>query len=140
LLTKILSWLVLIGLLLGFSKIITLSAQAIKSHHLADGTFKNNYLGSIEKPFSELFKWRWNRVNPEPLAFPLAENDPSFLKNNRIEPTLTWIGHSTLLLQFDGFNILTDPHMTQRASPVSFAGPKRFMNLGFLSKTRLPSI
>ena len=57
----------------------------MKSHHLADGTFKNNYLDSIEKPFSELFKWRWNRVNPEPLAFPLAENDPSFLKNNRIE-------------------------------------------------------
>ena len=111
----------------------------MKSHHLPDGTFKNNYLDSIEKPFSEFFKWRWNRVNPEPLAFPLAENDPSFLKNNRIEPTLTWIGHSTLLLQFDGFNILTDPHMTQRASPVSFAGPKRFMKPG-ISIEDLPHI
>jgi len=111
----------------------------MKSHHLADGTFKNNYIDSIDKPFSELLKWQWNRVSPEPLAFPLAENDPVFLKNNRIEPTLTWIGHSTLLLQFDGFNILTDPHMTQRASPVSFAGPKRFMKPG-ISIEELPHI
>ena len=127
---KILSVLLIVGLLCGCFQSLPLFAQNMKSHHLADGTFKNNYIDSIEKPFSELLKWQWNRVSPEPLAFPLAENDPVFLKNNRIEPTLTWIGHSTLLLQFDGFNILTDPHMTQRASPVSFAGPKRFMKPG----------
>ncbi|HAT11875.1 MAG TPA: hypothetical protein DCS97_15085 [Planctomycetes bacterium] len=38
----------------------------------------------------------------------------------------TWVGHSTVLLQFDGLNILTDPHWSPRASPVSFAGPRRF--------------
>ena len=90
----------------------------MKTHHLADGTFRNNYLESIDKPFSKLLKWRWNRVAPEPVAFPMAENDPEFLKNNRSMPTLTWIGHSTLLLQFEGLNILTDPHLTRRASPV----------------------
>ena len=47
------------------------------------------------------------------------------MKGNRDIPTLTWIGHSTLLIQYNGVNILTDPHFTQRASPVSFAGPKR---------------
>ena len=57
----------------------------------------------------------------------MAENDLEFLKNNRSEPTLTWIGHSTLLLQFEGLDILTDPHMTRRASPVSFAGLERYM-------------
>ena len=124
---KIPSVLPIVGILCGCFQNIPLSAQTMKSHHLADGTFKNNYSDSINKPFLELLKWQWNRVSPEPVAFPLAENDPVFLKNNRMEPTLTWIGHSTLLLQFDGFNILTDPHMTQRASPVSFAGPKRYM-------------
>jgi L-ascorbate metabolism protein UlaG (beta-lactamase superfamily) len=39
---------------------------------------------------------------------------------------LTWLGHSTLLLELDGFRILTDPVFGERVSPVSFAGPKRF--------------
>jgi L-ascorbate metabolism protein UlaG (beta-lactamase superfamily) len=39
---------------------------------------------------------------------------------------VTWMGHSTLLLEIDGFTILTDPVWSRRASFVSFAGPKRF--------------
>lgn len=38
---------------------------------------------------------------------------------------VTWIGHSTVLIQSQGLNILTDPIWAERASPVSFAGPKR---------------
>ncbi|HCB32393.1 MAG TPA: MBL fold metallo-hydrolase, partial [Deltaproteobacteria bacterium] len=33
-----------------------------KEHHLADGSFKNIYASSINKPFSDLIKWRWNRT------------------------------------------------------------------------------
>jgi L-ascorbate metabolism protein UlaG (beta-lactamase superfamily) len=39
---------------------------------------------------------------------------------------VTWLGHSTVLFEIDGARILTDPVWTQRASPVPFAGPKRF--------------
>ncbi len=39
---------------------------------------------------------------------------------------ITWMGHSTLLLEIDGVRVLTDPVFGLRASPVSFAGPKRF--------------
>lgn len=39
--------------------------------------------------------------------------------------SLTWIGHSTFLIQCDGVNVLTDPIWSRRASPVSFAGPSR---------------
>lgn len=39
---------------------------------------------------------------------------------------ITWLGHSTLLLELDGITILTDPVFGDRASPVSFAGPKRY--------------
>ncbi|MBK7535540.1 MAG: MBL fold metallo-hydrolase [Myxococcales bacterium] len=39
---------------------------------------------------------------------------------------ITWLGHSTLLLEVDGARVLTDPVFGERASPLSFAGPKRF--------------
>ncbi len=39
---------------------------------------------------------------------------------------LTWLGHSTVLIEIDGLRLLTDPVWGLRASPVSFAGPKRY--------------
>ncbi len=41
------------------------------------------------------------------------------------EMRVTWIGHSTVLVQVAGLNILTDPIWSERASPFAFAGPKR---------------
>ena len=41
------------------------------------------------------------------------------------ELTITWLGHSTVLIQIGGLNILTDPVWADRASPVSFLGPRR---------------
>src|SRR5579871_476498 len=39
---------------------------------------------------------------------------------------VTFINHATFLLQLSGLNILTDPIWSDRASPVSWAGPARF--------------
>lgn len=39
---------------------------------------------------------------------------------------VTWLGHSTLLLEIDGLRVLTDPVWGPRASPSRLAGPKRF--------------
>ena len=39
---------------------------------------------------------------------------------------VTWLGHSTTLLEIDGARLLIDPVWAERASFVSFAGPKRF--------------
>jgi L-ascorbate metabolism protein UlaG (beta-lactamase superfamily) len=36
------------------------------------------------------------------------------------------VGHATFIIQMDGVNILTDPIWSERCSPVSWAGPKRF--------------
>ena len=41
------------------------------------------------------------------------------------ELRVTFVNHSTVLLQMDSINILTDPIWSQRASPVSWLGPKR---------------
>ncbi len=39
---------------------------------------------------------------------------------------VTWLGHSTLLLEIDGYRVLTDPVWGPRASPSTLVGPKRF--------------
>ncbi len=39
---------------------------------------------------------------------------------------ITWLGHSTMLIEVDGVRVLTDPVFGERVSPVSFAGAKRF--------------
>jgi L-ascorbate metabolism protein UlaG (beta-lactamase superfamily) len=39
---------------------------------------------------------------------------------------VTWLGHSTTLMEIDGVRILTDPVWGPRASPSALVGPKRF--------------
>jgi len=59
---------------------------------------------------------------------PLATLDPRPSWGHAPETGLrvTWLGHSTLLLELDGVRVLTDPVWGERVSPVGFAGPKRF--------------
>ncbi len=59
----------------------------------------------------------------------MLKPDVEFLKANREVETMTWLGHDTFLLQIGGLNIMTDPHLTKRASPFSFLGPKRLVAL-----------
>ncbi|HVZ71306.1 MAG TPA: MBL fold metallo-hydrolase [Polyangia bacterium] len=40
---------------------------------------------------------------------------------------VTWLGHSTTLLEVDGVTVLTDPMWSERASPSDWIGPKRFV-------------
>jgi len=68
------------------------------------------------------------RPRGEPLL--VVKNDGDELRANQQAPTITWIGHSTFLVQIDGLNILTDPHWGERTSPVSFAGPRRLVPPG----------
>ncbi|MGB5810752.1 MAG: MBL fold metallo-hydrolase [Polyangiales bacterium] len=61
-----------------------------------------------------------------------VDNDGQFLRDNAKNsvPTVTWVGHATLLVQMDGVTFLTDPTWSETASPVSFAGPRRFVPPG----------
>lgn len=77
-------------------------------------------------------------VHPRSVTLPRVENDGGALKNNGNATTVTWVGHSTLLIQLDGVNILTDPHWSDRASPVTFAGPKRLMPPGMAFESLPP--
>jgi L-ascorbate metabolism protein UlaG (beta-lactamase superfamily) len=39
---------------------------------------------------------------------------------------ITWLGHSTTLVEIDGLRILTDPNWSERSSPSRWVGPRRF--------------
>jgi len=113
-----------------------------EAHHTKDGF--RNLTDHEDRGFADLLKWNWERIGkdipgPEAYSFPLAENDPAFLRSNRGARTLTWIGHATVLLQTDSLNILTDPHFSRRASPVQWAGPERVVEPG-LALDELPPI
>lgn len=64
----------------------------------------------------------------EPRAFPALP--PLAPETFRTPPPsglrATWLGHATTLLEVDGARLLLDPVWGERASPLSFAGPKRF--------------
>lgn len=112
-----------------------------KPHHTPEG-FQNRYRSLAES--QGFWKWQWERwTNPPPRVpegtITGVPPETEFLGRNRSEPTLTWIGHSTLLLQLDGVNILTDPVFGERASPLPFLGPKRHQPPG-LSLAQLPHI
>lgn len=59
---------------------------------------------------------------------PLPLEDPRARWGQRAETGLrvTWLGHSTLVIEIDGVRLLTDPVWGKRASPLPFAGPRRF--------------
>ncbi len=71
-------------------------------------------------------------VDPRAARFPVVRNDGRALRDNGGEATITWVGHSTFLVQLDGVNVLTDPQWSGRASPVSFLGPRRVMAPGLV--------
>jgi L-ascorbate metabolism protein UlaG (beta-lactamase superfamily) len=99
------------------------------AHHRQHG-FANPNPAFTRAPFWTRITFFVSRMwsttfTPKTAAFPVVANDPQALRSNTSEATVTWVGHATLLVQLDGMNILTDPQWSRRASPFSFAGPKR---------------
>ncbi len=90
--------------------------------------------------FIEVMKWQFtskravwpawidNRPHPRP---------PQRVDGNEL--LATWIGHSTVLIQTAGLNILTDPFLSLRASPFQWLGPKR-VRAAALDAASLPPI
>lgn len=102
--------------------------DSTRAHHTESG-FKNIHYQD-NKGFWAFLKWRWQRLFKDvPKAidyrFDLDTSQHHLLKNNQDKTSLTWIGHATFLIQLNGLNILTDPQFSNRASPVSWAGPHR---------------
>ena len=108
--------------------------SASAAHHRPGGGFRNLSPAAAPHGFGALLRWiLYERLvhprpkDPDPSVFRrvAAKFDQPRASAERL--TVTWVGHSTLLVQIDGLNVLTDPMWGERASPVSFAGPRRWV-------------
>lgn len=100
-----------------------------KPHHRPDG-FVNPSPAREGEENPSFLRWQWERWRADlpadqPGRVPRAEPQTDYLRDNRSDLSFTWLGHSSALWQVAGLNVLTDPHLGERASPVSFAGPRR---------------
>ncbi|MCB9600933.1 MAG: MBL fold metallo-hydrolase [Sandaracinus sp.] len=66
------------------------------------------------------------RKRRPPGRIPVESPFEAWSKKDDTGLRITWLGHSTTLLELDGVRVLTDPVFGERVSPVSFAGAKRF--------------
>ena len=68
-------------------------------------------------------------------------NDGSILRVNvaGMTPMITWVGHSTFVVQMGGVTFLTDPIWSDTPSPVPVLGPRRFVKPG-VAIADLPTI
>ncbi len=72
-------------------------------------------------------RFRGSLFLPEPPSDHYLTEETAVEKLNVLkgENTLTWLGHSTFLIRVDGKIILTDPFLTEYASPF-IRGPRRY--------------
>lgn len=98
--------------------------QGPVSDHFNGKTFEN--IGDVKaKGGKDLLKWMMNRERQSWTLEGNASFGPKAQEKVTSGVHITFVNHSTFLIQTNGLNILTDPIWSERTSPVSFAGPKR---------------
>lgn len=85
-------------------------------------------LGVLRWSLGRVGRQRVVDAGPEP--WPRTEPIRKRLTSDELQ--VTWIGHSSFLVQAGSVNLLTDPIWSLRASPLQLAGPKRISPPGIL--------
>lgn len=122
----------------------TLRTEAIKqSPHYVDGRFANLHPTSVMAEDASYIKVLTSYFSPaegrEPAAaLPIVKTDLKQVEAGK--PVIVWFGHSSLLIKAGGKNILVDPVFSERASPVQYAGSKRYPGTSVYSVDDLPHI
>lgn len=121
--------LILILITLALGGVTGASAQKAPLHH-GDGRFRNTVADEHHPGFFAFFRARfssgeWAHYDRENDPVPTTDAAPIAAGATSENATVTWVGHSTVLIQHRGVNVLTDPIFSNLASPLSFAGPKR---------------
>jgi L-ascorbate metabolism protein UlaG (beta-lactamase superfamily) len=99
-----------------------------KSDHYSPESqlFNNPTVSDSGKGFISFLHWKlFTNAKTWPTWVDLSDSPILKKPTTPNKTNITFINHSTFLLQFDQINVLTDPVWSQRVSPVSWAGPKR---------------
>ena len=107
------------------------------------GKFMNTENTPVILPnsYGRMIKQQFNNNPGRVPDRPLPANLPDF-GNDSLSNALSviWLGHSTVLIRIQGITIITDPVFSERVSPVSFLGPRRFETAHEISIGDLPAI
>ncbi len=105
-----------------------------------DGKVFRNIDGVKAKGFKDIFRLLFQGPKRGPWT-DIRTTDPKPDPPTKVEDgiRITFVNHSTFLIQVAGLNILTDPVWSKRVSPFQFAGPKRMRPPG-LTIEQLPKI
>lgn len=110
------------------------------SDHYDGSRFFNPWKPDMDKGFGTLLKWQFTAEKKSwPAHRPVIHKPQLKHPLDSQQWALSFVNHSTYLIQSQKHNILTDPVWSERASPVSFAGPKRIHEPGIDFET-LPQI
>ncbi len=91
-----------------------------------DGKKFKNANNQVAKGLLDVLKWQLNRdKGPWRKYYEMPYGSPPPAKVTGNEVQVTFINHSTFLIQLGGVNILTDPVWSERVSPFPWVGPKR---------------
>lgn len=96
--------------------------------------------GTPPHNFGQILRWQLNRNAakwPERAPSGFSDVPPPQVGGDKIR--FSFVGHASWLLQVAGLNILIDPVWSERASPFTFAGPKRVNDPG-IAFSALPPI
>ncbi len=125
------------------SQSIRQTAMADKPKHHTETGFQNHPFVETTAPKGFFFYVRriWGSVfTPEiPHGHTLPEAESLRLLDSVKGDRISWLGHATFLINASEVTILTDPFLTEFASPVSWAGPRRIVEPG-ISLENLPQI
>ena len=85
----------------------------------------------LAKNLLTVLKWQWtSKKKPWPKQIQ-NKSAPEFAKNLKAQDIeITFINHATVYFRHAGLSFITDPHWGLRASPITFAGPKRVRAAG----------
>jgi L-ascorbate metabolism protein UlaG (beta-lactamase superfamily) len=91
-----------------------------------DGEFANTIPTAKIDAWTATARWVKGGDFTTPKSPPPAVKPADFTQQPGSGLRITWFGHSSLLIEIDGRRFLTDPVWSDRCSPSSFTGPKRF--------------
>ena len=106
--------------------------RILGSPHQVEGVFQNPIATRVGDPRKMLpIAWQWMAGREE--RIPKEEVPSAVLDLGMYERfpadglRATWMGHSSVLLEIDGYRVLTDPVWSPRIGPVRGTGPQRFL-------------